>query len=163
MHPHEHRLTRRNLMRGALGAGAAVGVGGVAAGCANTTTAIGEGAGGGQPRGQPARRRQADGPARPAAAAHRQQRHLGDHGRQPADQGRASSPRAATLNVFNYADYIWPGLVKRFEKEFDCKVKIATYGSSDEAAAKLSAGAVDFDVVMGLSANQHGAAASRSS
>ena len=33
-------------------------------------------------------------------------------------------------------------------------MKIATYNSSDEAAAKLAAGAVDFDVVIGLSANQ---------
>ena len=49
MHPHEHRLTRRNLVRGAIGAGAAAGVAGVAAGCANTTTAVGSGAGGGNP------------------------------------------------------------------------------------------------------------------
>jgi spermidine/putrescine transport system substrate-binding protein len=62
-------------------------------------------------------------------------------------------PEGGTLNVYNYADYIWPGLVKRFEKQYDCQLKIATYGSSDEAAAKLSAGAVDFDVVIGLSAS----------
>ena len=36
-------------MRGAIGAGAAVGVAGVAAGCANTTTAVGSGSGGGNP------------------------------------------------------------------------------------------------------------------
>src|SRR3954469_7899058 len=52
MHPREHRLTRRNLMRGALGAGAVVGVAGVTAGCQNTTTAIGSGEGGGAARGQ---------------------------------------------------------------------------------------------------------------
>ena len=63
-------------------------------------------------------------------------------------------PEGGTLNVYNYADYIWPGLVKRFEKQFNCQVKIATYNSADEATAKLSAGAVDFDVVIGLSANQ---------
>ena len=62
-------------------------------------------------------------------------------------------PEGGTLQVFNYADYIWPGLVKRFEKQYDCKVKIATYNSADEATAKLSAGAVGFDVVIGLSAN----------
>ncbi|HEY3614182.1 MAG TPA: hypothetical protein VGK92_10775 [Gaiellales bacterium] len=46
MHPQEHRLNRRALMRGALGATAVAGVAGVAAGCANTTTAVGEAGGG---------------------------------------------------------------------------------------------------------------------
>ena len=62
-------------------------------------------------------------------------------------------PEGGTLQVFNYADYIWPGLVKKFEKQYDCKVKIATYNSADEATAKLSSGSVGFDVVIGLSAN----------
>ena len=70
---------------------------------------------------------------------------------QPIKEGL--EPEGGTLNVYNYADYIWPGLIKRFEKQLDCKLKFAPYNSSDEAAAKLSAGAVDFDIVMGLSAN----------
>ena len=141
MHPREHRLTRRNLMRGALGAGAVVGVAGVAAGCQNTTTAIGSGEGGGNRRGAEARR-PASRPARTACRCRAPT--TASPGRSPTTTRRsrtASSPRAARCSVYNYADYIWPGLVKRFEKQFDCKVKIATYNSADEAAAKLAAGA----------------------
>ena len=154
MHPHEHRLTRRNLMRGALGAGAAVGVAGVAAGCANTTTAVGSGAGGGQPGGAEVRRRRSR-PGRDGLPLPRTDNSVTwaiTDDNPPIKDGL--KPEGGTLNVYNYADYIWPGLVKRFEKQFNCKVKIATYNSSDEAAAKLAAGAVDFDVVIGLSANQ---------
>ena len=140
-------------MRGALGAGAAVGVAGVAAGCANTTTAIGEGTGGVNadvarlvvqkptgPLGLPLPR--TDNSVTWAITDDNPQIKEG------------LEPEGGVLNIFNYADYIWPGLVKRFEKEFDCQVKIATYGSSDEAAEKLTAGSIDFDVIMGLSANQ---------
>ena len=45
-----------------------------------------------------------------------------------------------TLRLYNYADYINPGTVKKFEKQFNCKVQIATYNSADEAYAKLAAG-----------------------
>jgi spermidine/putrescine transport system substrate-binding protein len=55
------------------------------------------------------------------------------------------------LRVFNYADYIDPATVKKFEKQAGAKVQIATYNSADEALAKLSAGAVRFDVIIGLS------------
>ena len=153
MHPREHRLTRRNLVRGAIGASAAVGVAGVAAGCQNTTTAVGAGEGGA-----------------PAAAVRKLvvPRPTGPNGlplprpdysvtwaitadNPPIKDGL--KPEGGTLNVYNYADYIWPGLVKRFEKQYNCQVKIATYNSADEATAKLSSGSVGFDVVIGLSAN----------
>jgi spermidine/putrescine transport system substrate-binding protein len=55
-----------------------------------------------------------------------------------------------TLRLYNYADYIYPGLLKKFEKAYNCKVQVATYNSADEAYAKLSAGSVGFDVVLGL-------------
>ncbi len=41
--------------------------------------------------------------------------------------------------------------MKLFEKQFNCNVQIATYNSADEAYAKLAAGSVRFDVVLGLS------------
>jgi spermidine/putrescine transport system substrate-binding protein len=40
--------------------------------------------------------------------------------------------------------------MKRFQKEFSTKVEVATYNSSDEAISKLSSGAVDFDLILGL-------------
>ena len=154
MHPREHRLTRRNLVRGAIGASAAVGVAGVAAGCQNTTTAVGADEGG---AASPAVRKlvvpRPTGPnglplPRPDYSV--TWAITGDN--PPIKEGL--QPEGGTLNVYNYADYIWPGLVKRFEKQYNCQVKIATYNSADEAAAKLAAGAVDFDVVIGLSANK---------
>ena len=60
---------------------------------------------------------------------------------------------SGTLQLFNYADYIDPATVKKFEKKFDTDVKIGTYNSSDEAIAKLSSGQVDYDVVLGLGGN----------
>ena len=153
MHPREHRLTRRNLVRGAIGAGAAVGVAGLAAGCQNTTTAVGAG------------------DAAVGSAAVRKlvvPRPTGPDGlplprpdysvtwavtadNPPIKEGL--EPEGGTLNLYNYADYIWPGLIKRFEKQYNCQVKIATYNSADEATAKLSSNSVGFDAVIGLSAN----------
>jgi spermidine/putrescine transport system substrate-binding protein len=136
-------------MRGALGAGAAVGVAGVAAGCANTTTAVGGGAGAGNPEVNRLVVAKPTGPlGLPLPRTDNSVTWAITDDNQPIPDGR--EPEGGTLNLFNYADYIWPGLVKRFEKQFDCKLKIATYNSSDEAAAKLSAGTVDFDVVVGL-------------
>ena len=153
MHPHEHRLTRRNLVRGAIGAGAAMGVAGVAAGCANTTTAVGSGEGGGNPAVKKFVVAKPTGPdGLPLPRTDNAVTWAITDDNQPIADGL--QPEGGTLNIYNYADYIWPGLVKRFEKQFNCSVKIATYNSSDEAAAKLAAGAVDFDVVIGLSANQ---------
>ena len=61
------------------------------------------------------------------------------------------SPEPGPLRVYNYADYLDPVTIKRFQKQFSTKVEIATYNSSDEAISKLSSGAVDFDLIVGLS------------
>jgi spermidine/putrescine transport system substrate-binding protein len=55
------------------------------------------------------------------------------------------------LQVYNYPDYLYPALVRKFEQEHGVKVEIGTYNSADEAIAKLASGQVTFDVVMGLS------------
>ena len=60
-------------------------------------------------------------------------------------------PEPGPLRIYNYADYLDPATLKRFQKQFSTKVEVATYNSSDEAVAKLSSGAVDFDLIMGLS------------
>src|SRR6185437_5775346 len=59
-------------------------------------------------------------------------------------------PEAGPLKIYNYADYIDPATVKKFQKQFNTKVQIATYNSSDEAIAKLASGQVSFDLIMGL-------------
>jgi spermidine/putrescine transport system substrate-binding protein len=50
------------------------------------------------------------------------------------------------LKVYNWADYIDPEVVKKFEKQFKRKVTVTTYQNEDEAMAKLQSGSVDFDV-----------------
>ena len=50
------------------------------------------------------------------------------------------------LKVYNWADYIDPETVKKFEKQFKTKVEITTFQNEDEAMAKLQSGSVDFDV-----------------
>jgi spermidine/putrescine transport system substrate-binding protein len=59
-------------------------------------------------------------------------------------------PEAGPLRIYNYPDYFDPATLKKFEKEFSTKVEVATYNSADEAIAKLSSGAVDFDLIVGL-------------
>jgi spermidine/putrescine transport system substrate-binding protein len=59
-------------------------------------------------------------------------------------------PEQGPLRVYNYADYLDPVTIKKFQKQFSTKVQIATYNSADEAIAKLSSGAVDFDLILGL-------------
>ncbi len=146
-HPRDRSgFNRRRLLQGA--AGGALGVGALAAltGCENTTTPIGACDDGGSdlvvskptgPGGLPLPR-----PDNSVTWA------ITDDN-QPIADGVADE--GGPLQVYNYADYMDPALVKRFEKATGRKVQIATYNSSDEAVAKLAAGAVGFDVIIGLS------------
>src|SRR3954451_24802650 len=150
-HPKDRSgITRRQLARGAAGAVAGAGVVAGLAACENTTTAVGSDAGG--PTG--------------AAADLVVQKPTGPGGL-PLPRTDNSVTWAITdenkliknglgaepgpLRIYNYADYIDPVTLKRFQKEFSTKVEIATYNSADEAVAKLASGAVDFDLIMGLS------------
>ena len=130
-------LTRGQLLKGAAGSALAVGGVGALAGCENTTTPIG-GGGGVNSKFVEARPLGPGGLPLPAPGL---RDHVGDHERQPADR-RGRTPERGPLKLYNYADYLWPGLVKRFEKKYGTKVEIATYNSADEAIAKLAAGAV---------------------
>ena len=55
------------------------------------------------------------------------------------------------LGIYNYADYLDPASSRSSRRRTGRKVQIATYNSADEAIAKLSSGAVAFDLIMGLS------------
>jgi spermidine/putrescine transport system substrate-binding protein len=68
----------------------------------------------------------------------------------PIDDGLPNE--RGPLRIFNYADYVNPAVVKAFERQNGVNVQIATYNSADEAISKLAAGAVTFDLVMGLTA-----------
>jgi spermidine/putrescine transport system substrate-binding protein len=50
------------------------------------------------------------------------------------------------LQLFNWAAYINPATVKKFEKQHNVQVSITTFENEDEAIAKLTAGNAGFDV-----------------
>ena len=52
------------------------------------------------------------------------------------------------LNIYNWSDYIAPGIIAGFEKEFGVRVSYDTYESSEELVAKLHAGATGYDLVV---------------
>src|SRR4029079_2998111 len=55
------------------------------------------------------------------------------------------------LAIYNYADYIDPVTVKKFQKKFNTKVQVATYNSSDEAIANLASAVTTHHLIIGLS------------
>jgi spermidine/putrescine transport system substrate-binding protein len=61
----------------------------------------------------------------------------------PPEQG-------ATLQVYNWADYVDPAAIAAFEAMYQCKVNITTFDDTDEALAKVRDGAIPFDVWMGV-------------
>ncbi len=149
-HPKDRSgISRRNLLKGAAGGALGIGAIGVLAGCENTTTAIGACEGDGTsnlvvpkptgPGGLPLPR--PDNAVTWAIVPDNEP--IEDN--VPDEEG--------PLAIYNYADYLDPALVKAFQKLTGRKVEIATYNSADEAFAKLSTGAVGFDLVMGLSSS----------
>jgi spermidine/putrescine transport system substrate-binding protein len=148
-HPQDNKgISRRGLLKGAAGGALGVGALGLLAGCENTTTPIGAcGDGDGSsnlvvpkpsgPGGLPLPR--PDNAVTWAITSDNE----------PIPDGVADEN--GPLGIYNYADYLDPGLVKKFEKLTGRKVELATYNSADEAVAKLASGAVGFDVIIGLS------------
>src|SRR5690349_14112322 len=51
------------------------------------------------------------------------------------------------LNIFNWADYVNPEVLKAFEKETGTKINLANYSSNEEMLAKLQGGATGYDIV----------------
>jgi spermidine/putrescine transport system substrate-binding protein len=51
------------------------------------------------------------------------------------------------LYVYTWSDYIDPGLVAAFEKQYDCAVKIDTFDTNEAMYAKLRAGGGGYDVI----------------
>jgi spermidine/putrescine transport system substrate-binding protein len=150
-HPKDRGTNRRQFMRRAAGSVAGLGVAGAIAGCENTTTPIGaEAAGGATGAAAELVVAKPTGPAGlPLPRPDNSVTWAVIDSNKPIPEGRP--PESGPLRVYNYADYIDPGLVKRFQKQYSTKVQIATYNSSDEAIAKLASGAVSFDVIIGLS------------
>ena len=151
-HPKESGISRRELLRRSAGAAAGLSVAGVLAGCENTTTPIGAETAAGATSGAAAEL-VVPKPLGPAGLPLPRPDNsvtwaITDENKPIAD---GVKPEAGPLRIFNYADYIDPTTVKKFQKQFNTKVQIATYNSADEAVAKLASRAVEFDLIMGLS------------
>jgi spermidine/putrescine transport system substrate-binding protein len=159
-HPKENRpgFTRGQLLRRAAAAAAGVGGAAALAGCQNTTTPIGacvDGGDGSVAAGGSSSNLVVAKPAGPGGLPlprtdNSVEWAITEDNPRIAD---GLAPEGGTLRIFNYADYIDPGLVKKFNNEFGVTVEIGTYNSADEAISKLSSGQVDFDVIIGLSGN----------
>lgn len=55
-------------------------------------------------------------------------------------------PEQGTLKIYNWVEYLWPKKMKEFGAKYGVKVELTTFATMDEAIAKLSSGATDFDV-----------------
>ena len=55
-------------------------------------------------------------------------------------------PEKGPLRVYNWNGYLWPKLLKDFGKEYGVKVELSTFSTMDEAIAKITSGAVAYDV-----------------
>jgi spermidine/putrescine transport system substrate-binding protein len=145
--PAEEGLSRRSLLRrsGALaltgGAAAAL------AGCENTTSpvaAAGSGGGGKGILGDPT----AGGPVDSAGIPLARRDYpvvlpkLGD----PVASS-VKPERGGELQIYNYADYVNPAVLKAFGKQEGVSVRVTTFDTLDEAFSKLSTGRLQFDVI----------------
>lgn len=61
--------------------------------------------------------------------------------------GACGKPKKV-LHLYNWGDYIADDVVKQFEKEYDCEVKIDVFDSNEAMYAKLKAGAGGYDVIV---------------
>ncbi len=135
-------VSRRRLL---AGAGALL-AGGAFAGCENTTTPVSvAGAGGeGGIMGDPTAGGPKDASGIPLARR--------DY---PVTLPRVGEPvktsakpeRGGELQVYNYADYLNPAVLKAFGKQEGVSVRVTTFDTLDEAFTKLSTGRLEFDVI----------------
>ena len=55
--------------------------------------------------------------------------------------------RGGVFNIYNYAEYVDPNLLKAFSEKYDVTATVTTFDSIDEAITKLASNAVrDMDV-----------------
>ncbi len=64
--------------------------------------------------------------------------------RSPTEHSR--SRPGATLQVYNWADYLYKGTLADFEEKFDVKLELTTFNNMEEGIQKLAAGQVQPDV-----------------
>ncbi len=58
-----------------------------------------------------------------------------------------TSGKALRLNVYNWENYVASTTIPHFEREFNCRIRYATYGSAEEMLAKVMSGNSGWDIV----------------
>ncbi len=66
----------------------------------------------------------------------------------PPSPGPAAAQQQPVLNVYNWADYIDPAALQRFERESGVRVRYDVYDSLEVLEGKLSAGRSGYDVIV---------------
>ncbi|MGH2723825.1 MAG: ABC transporter substrate-binding protein [Actinomycetota bacterium] len=55
-------------------------------------------------------------------------------------------PEPGPLRLYNWADYIWPRVLKDFQEEFGVEFELSTFFNLEEGIQKLQSGEVAFDI-----------------
>lgn len=64
---------------------------------------------------------------------------------QPIDDG-LQPESGATLQIYNWDQYVWKKVVEKFCEENNCDYKITTFQNMDEALTKINTGELKFDI-----------------
>jgi spermidine/putrescine transport system substrate-binding protein len=132
----EHRpspaMTRRGFLSAASGAALSLTAAGVLGGCTDATSSPAGGSADSGPGGIPLGR-----PDRPVT--------LPLYDDSPAIAA-GLAPEAGPLQVYTWVDYVSPKVIAEFRRRYGASVQVTTFNSVDEAIAKLTSGAVHFDV-----------------
>ncbi len=143
----EQGLSRRGLLKSAGGLALLGGAGAALSACENTTTpvaAAGAGGGGKGIMGDPT----AGGPVDASGIPLSRRDYpvvlpmLGE-----PIKTSTKPETGGELQIYNYADYIDPAVIKAFGKANDVSVRVTTFETLDEAFSKLSTGRLEFDVI----------------
>jgi spermidine/putrescine transport system substrate-binding protein len=129
--PWEEAITRRRLLRAGLAAGVGLSAASFLDACSNTTIPGGQSphlAPGGLPLARP------DNPVTLPIYP--------DNRAIPSGM----EPEEGPLQLYNWAEYVNPAVMKSFEKRYGVSIELSTFSTLDEAIVKLASGAVQFDV-----------------
>jgi spermidine/putrescine transport system substrate-binding protein len=140
-------VSRRSLLRRGGALALTAGAGAALAGCENTTTPVAAAGGGGDGKGilgDPTAGGPVDSAGIPLA---RKDYPVVLPRRGDIVKSSAKPERGGELQIYNYADYVNPAVIKAFGKQEGVSVRVTTFDTLDEAFSKLSTGGLEFDII----------------
>ncbi len=129
--PWEEAISRRRLLKAGLAAGVGLSASSFLAACSDTTVP-----GGQSPHKAPG--------GLPLARPHSPVTLPIYPDNKPIPSGL--KPEQGPLQLYNWAEYVNPKVIKSYEKRYGVEVELSTFSTIDEAVAKIASGAVGFDV-----------------